>query len=285
MVTAGFLWSLQGLVIRQIVEAESWAVLFWRSLGMAPVLTVFLYARTGGSPLAAIRSLGLAGVLGGVALVGASGGAVYALQTTAVANAVFLFAASPLLAALIGRAALRERVAPLTWAAIAIAMVGVVIMVGEGIASGAPGGSLAALVSALGFALFTVTLRASGKQDSIPSVLLGSVFAAATGAVLAGQTGQALAVPMPDAVWALALGAFTLTGGLIVYSIGSKVIPAAESTLLANIEVVLGPLWVWLVYGEGATAKTFVGGAVILTALVLNCVGSARRASPLELAR
>jgi DME family drug/metabolite transporter len=275
---AGVLWSLQGLFIRQIDTAGAWAILFWRSVGMLPAVAVFLVVRSGGSPLAAIRRQGLTGVLGGLALVGAFGGAIYALQTTTVANAVFLFAASPLLAALIGRVVLHERVPARTWAAIAAAFVGILVMVGEGIAGGALAGSLAALVSALGFALFTVTLRRSGSHDTLPSVLLGGVFAATAGALAAAQGGETLLVPLPDVAWAIAMGAVALTGGMVLYTLGSKVIPAAQSTLLANVEVVLAPVWVWLFYGEGASAKTFVGGAIILSALVLNGLTGARSA-------
>lgn len=277
---AGVLWSLQGLVIRQIVEAGSWAVLFWRSVGMLPVLGLFLLVRTGGSPLPAFRALGLTGVAGGLALVGAFGGAIYALQTTTIANAVFLFAASPLLAAVLGRIVLREPVAAPTWIAIAVAFAGISIMVGEGIATGALLGSLAALLSALGFAVFTVTLRRGRGHDTLPSVVLGAVFAATAGALLATTTGDPLAVPLGDAVWALLLGAISLAGGMVLYTLGSKAVPAAQSTLLSNVEVVLSPVWVWLVYREGASTNTFVGGAIILAAILLNGLVHSRRPSP-----
>lgn len=277
---AGVLWSLQGVAIRQIVEAGSWSVLFWRSVGMLPVLGLFLMVRTGGSPLRSFRALGLTGVAGGLALVGAFGGAIYALQTTTVANAVFLFAASPLLAAVLGRIVLHEPVAAPTWIAIAVAFAGISIMVGEGIATGALLGSLAALLSALGFAVFTVTLRCGRGHDTLPSVVLGAVFAATTGALLATATGDPLVVPVGDAVWALLLGAISLAGGMVLYTLGSKAVPAAQSTLLSNVEVVLSPVWVWLVYREGASTNTFIGGAIILAAILFNGLVHSRRLSP-----
>ena len=107
---AGVLWSLQGLVFRQIDEAAPWAILFWRSLGMIPPLLVALAWQTGGSLLLlSIRTLGPAAIVGGMGLVGAFGGAVYSIQTTTVANAVFLFAAAPLLTAILAWLVLGER--------------------------------------------------------------------------------------------------------------------------------------------------------------------------------
>ena len=279
VVTAGIVWSTQGLIFRQIDTAGTWAVLFWRSLGMVPVLLAFLVWRAGGSPLPAIRAVGFAGILGGMGLVGAFAGAIYSIQSTTIANAVFLFAASPFLTALIGWAALGERVRRETWAAMGVAMIGIFIMVRDDLSGGAMAGNIAALCSALGFAVFTVTLRWGRVADSLPSVLLGGVFSLLAGAVIAGQMGQTLAVPAPDALWAMAMGAITLSGGMVLYELGSRVVPAAESALLSNIEVMLAPLWVWLFLNETASTATFLGGAILLVAVTMNGISGARRAT------
>lgn len=278
VVLAGILWSSQGLIFRQIDSAGTWAVLFWRSVGMVPVLLTFLIWRAGGSPLPAIRAVGLAGVLGGIGLVGAFGGAIYSIQATTIANAVFLFAASPFLTALIGWAVLGERVRPETWAAMGVAMAGIFVMVRDGLEGGALAGNVAALLSALGFAVFTVSLRWRGLADTLPSVLLGGIFSIAVGALLAGHLGQTLAVPLPDALWSMAMGAGTLSGGMVLYTLGSRVVPAAELALLSNIEVMLAPLWVWLFLNETASAATFMGGAILLVAVTMNGLSGARRA-------
>ncbi|MCZ8332804.1 MAG: DMT family transporter [Rhodobacteraceae bacterium] len=279
VVTAGVVWSTQGLIFRQIEEAGTWATLFWRSAGMIPVLLAFLIWRAGGSPLAAIRAVGLAGVLGGFGLVGAFAGAIYSIQSTTIANAVFLFAAAPFLTALIGWAALGERVRAETWAAMGVALVGIFVMVRGDLSGGAMAGNIAALVSALGFAVFTVTLRWGKVADSLPSVLLGGLFSLVAGALIASQMGQTLAVPAPDALWAMAMGAVTLSGGMVLYELGSRVVPAAETALLSNIEVMLAPLWVWLFLGETASSATFLGGAILLVAVTLNGISGARRAT------
>ncbi|MEY4696135.1 MAG: hypothetical protein RIT14_563 [Pseudomonadota bacterium] len=279
VVAAGILWSVQGLIFRQIDTAGTWAVLFWRSVGMVPVLLAFLAWRAGGSPMPAIRKVGLAGALGGLGLVGAFAGAIFSIQATTIANAVFLFAASPFLTALLGWVVLGERVRPATWAAIGVALVGIFVMVREGLAvgSGAMAGNVAALLSALGFAVFTVTLRWRKLDDSLPSVLLGGIFSIFAGWLVAGHLGQALAVPVADAVWSMAMGAVTLSGGMVLYTLGSRVVPAAELALLSNIEVMLAPFWVWLLLGETATAWTLVGGAILMVAVIFNGLSGARR--------
>lgn len=279
VVTAGVVWSTQGLIFRQIDTAGTWATLFWRSMGMIPVLLAFLVWRAGGSPLPAIRAVGIAGALGGLGLVGAFAGAIYSIQSTTIANAVFLFAASPFLTALIGWMVLGERVRPETWAAMAVALTGIFVMVRDDLSGGAMAGNIAALLSALGFAVFTVTLRWGKVADSLPSVLLGGIFSLIAGAVIAGQMGQSLAVPAPDALWAMAMGAVTLSGGMVLYELGSRVVPAAESALLSNIEVMLAPLWVWLFLGETASTATFLGGAILLVAVTMNGISGARRAA------
>lgn len=274
---AGVLWSFQALIIRQIDVAGAWTVLFWRSLAMVPVVLAFISWRAGGSPLPALRNAGLAGVLGGLGLVAAMGGAILAIQTTTVANAVFLFAAAPFLAAILGRAILNERVAPQTWTAIGIAIVGIFIMVREGLAAGAWVGNVAGLASALGFATFTVALRWRHVADSFPTVAIGGTFSVIVGGGIAMGLGQPVMVPAPDLLWCLLMGFVTLSGGMILYAQGSKVVPSAELALLSNTEVLLAPFWVWLLLDETASAGTFVGGTVLLLAILFNGITGVRR--------
>lgn len=277
---AAFLWSLNGLLIRHIHDAGTWAVLFWRSAGMTPVLVAVIAWRSGGV-IAPLVRVGWAGVLGGLGLVLAFGGAIYAFQATTVANAVFLFSASPFLAAILGWVILRESVRPTTWVAIALAGVGMFLMVREGLAAGAIAGNVAALLSALGFAGFTIALRWGKLADMLPAVVLGGIFSMLAAAIMMLVQGQTPWVPVPDALIALGMGAGILAAGMALYTAGSQVLPAAELTLLSMIEVLLAPIWVFLVLGETATAGTFVGGAVLLVAVCFNALsGSWRRASP-----
>jgi drug/metabolite transporter (DMT)-like permease len=265
-----------GLGLRFVEEASVWAVLFWRSAGMVPVLFGFIWWTSGGRPLAAIRAIGLAGVMGAVCLSFAFGGAIIAFQTTTVANAVLLFAASPFVAALLGWVFLRERVRPTTWAAIGLAVLGMYLMVRDGLSGGALTGNIAALVSAAGFGAYSVALRWGRVNDMLPTALLGAVFAAAIAATILGATGDTILVPARDAGLAALLGAGVTALGMVMFTHGSKVVPAAELTLLSLIEVLLAPIWVWVLLGETASANTFLGGGVLLTGVLLNAFSTTR---------
>ena len=276
---AGVLWSFMGLAIRNIDTASTWAILFWRSVGMIPVLLGVITWRSKGHPFSRFRGIGLAGIIGGFSLVLAFAGAIYAIQSTTVANAVFLFSASPFLAALLGWLILGETVHRATWAAIAVAGIGMFIMVREGLAAGALAGNLAALLSALGFAVFTVSLRFGKLSDMMPAVVLGSGFSVIVAAIILTLQDQPLLVSARDITLAMALGGGIVATGMALYTLGSRVIPAAELTLLSLIEVMLAPIWVWLLLDETARFSTFVGGAVMLAAVVFNAViGASRQA-------
>jgi len=270
VLAAGSLWSLMGLGLRQIEDASVWVILFWRSVGMVPVLWAFIWWTSGGKPFAAVRRVGVSGAMGGFALVVAFAGAIYAIQTTTIANAVFLFTASPFVAAILGWILLGERVKSWTWAAIALAVVGMYLMVREGLAMGAVAGNIAALLSAAGFGAFSVSLRRGKLSDMLPAAMLGGVFSVLVAGVILLARGDAIVVSVWDMGVAIAIGAVILALGMVMYTLGSRVIPAAELTLLSLIEVLLAPMWVFLFLGETASAGTFVGGGVLLTAVALN---------------
>jgi len=279
VVLAGLLWSFMGLAVRHIETAGTWAILFWRSAGMVPVLLAFIAWRSGGHPLDRLRRVGLAGVLGALGLVLAFAGAIYALQATTVANAVFLFAASPFMAALLGWIILKEPVRPATRAAIAVAGAGMFVMVRDGLAGGETAGNLAAVLSAFGFAAFTLTLRWGKLEDMMPAVVLGGLFSMAVAVIALGVRGEGLAVPLRDIVISVAMGAGMLATGMALYTLGSRVVPAADLTLLSMVEVLLAPVWVWLALGETASAGPVLGGGILLVAIAGNALSGIRRKS------
>ena len=131
-------------------------------------------------------------------------------------------------------------------------------------------GTVAALISAAGFAAFTVAIRWGHVTDSLPVVLLGGIFSAVAGAVAALMAGQVLAVPPFEAGLSFGMGVVTLTGGMYLYTKGSQAVPAAQATLLSLIEVLLAPIWAWIFLSETLSANTALGGAVLLAAVGLN---------------
>jgi drug/metabolite transporter (DMT)-like permease len=274
---AGVFWSSMGIGIRLIEEANVWQILLYRSSALAAFLFVIISFRSGNKPIRAIRKAGIAGAIGGVGLVVAFAGGIYALQTTSVANAMFLFAAAPFLAAFLGWVILRENVRKATWIAMLVAMVGIAIMVLNGMSAGRLAGNLSAILSAAGFAMFTIALRWGKLEDMMPAVFLAGIFALVTSALVCWFEGFSFTIPANDIAVALALGVFQVGLGLTIFTIGSKVVPAAELALLSMTEVLLGPFWVWLFLGETADFYTLAGGAVLMLAIAGNALSGLRR--------
>ena len=206
VLAAGICWSPMGLGIRHIEVANVWQILFFRSLALTTLLLLVLTLRARGNPFPIIQRAGLAGGIGGISLVFAFSGGILAIQTTSVANAMFLFAAAPFFAAILGWLLLNEKVRKATWISMVTALVGIFIMVWEGILLSRIIGNVAALISALGFAFFTITLRWKKFEDMLPSVFLGGFFAIIIAGALCQIKGYGLDVPNRDIWIALVLG-------------------------------------------------------------------------------
>ncbi len=275
--TAAVMWSLMGLAIRALGDASTWAVLFYRSLGIAPVILLLIATNTRGNPMPVILRAGWSGLIGGICLVAAFAGAIFAIQSTTIANAVLLFAAAPLITALLSRIVLGESVRPLTWVAIALAAIGMFIMVREGLALGAGWGNAAALVSALGFSGYTLILRRGRGTDMLPALLIGSLLSVAAAYAVLTATGGTVALPLRSILIAAAAGFVLLGIGMALFTAGSRVVPAAELGLLSMVEVMLAPVWAWVFLGEQASRNTVIGGTILLAALLLNALTGLRQ--------
>lgn len=277
---AGVLWSTVGLGIRLIEDASVWQILLYRSISLSTFLFFVIFIRTGQNPFAQVRRAGLPAAIGGLSLVAAYAGGIYAIQTTSVANAMLLFASAPFLTAILGWIVLGERVRRATWISIFVAVAGIGIMVADKSDGGALGGSLAALGSALGFSIFTVALRWGKSGEMLPAVFLSGLFAIVITTSICIGLGLTLVLTPNDGGIAMGMGVFQVGAGLVLYTLGSKTLPAAELTLLSLAEVLLGPLWVWVFLGESATATTLIGGALLLAAIMGNAMSGARRKAP-----
>ncbi|OED37544.1 hypothetical protein AB833_23190 [Chromatiales bacterium (ex Bugula neritina AB1)] len=277
---AGVLWSTVGLGIRMIQDAGVWQILLYRSISLSVFLYVVILIRSGENPFSQVQRAGVPAVIAGLSLVAAYSGGIYAIQSTSVANAMLLFASAPFLAAVLGWVVLREPVRHATWIAITVAILGIGIMVMDKSAGVAIKGSLAALGSALGFAVFTVALRWGKSGEMLPSVFLSGIFAIVITATICISAGLPLMLSVNDTSIAMGMGVFQVGAGLILYTLGSKTLPAAELTLLSLAEVLLGPMWVWLFLGETATINTLIGGSILLAAIAGNAISGARRKPP-----
>lgn len=277
---AGMLWSTVGLGIRLIEDAVVWQILLYRSISMSLFLYVLIRVRSGESPFVQIRRNGAPAIIAGLSLVAAYSGGIYAIQNTSVANAMLLFATAPFMAAVLGWIVLQEPVRAATWVAIAVAIGGIGIMVADKTGGVALKGSLAALGSAFGFAVFTVALRWGRTGEMLPAVFLSGIFAILITLTICLGLELSLVLSPIDGGIAMGMGVFQVGAGLILYTLGSRSLPAAELALLSLAEVLLGPLWVWVFVGETATANTLIGGAILLAAIAGNALSGKRRKAP-----
>jgi len=269
---AGIFWSLSGLVYRWIEVATAWQVLFYRSLSLFCFIALWLVVRYRGRLVGVFQSAGRLSVLGGLCLSISFSGYILALDQTSVANALFILAAAPFFAALLGRVLLSEHIGWTTSLAMGMAALGLAVMAGNELAIGRGLGELFALAAALGLAGLTITLRMRRTTDMLPAILFASLFA--TLFALTGMLwdGDSLILTPKDLSLSISLGVFQVGLGFMLYTAGSRHLPAVELTLLSLTEVIVGPILAWLGADEVPSVTTLAGGALILLAIVTLAV-------------
>ncbi len=258
-------WSTGGPIVRA-VEAETWTIVFWRTLFAAVAMFLYIALRERRRTVEVFRRVGLAGVAVGLCFASASTCFIIALSYTTVANVLIIQSLSPFIAALLGLAFLGERVPLRRWLAILAAVGGITLMMSASFGSSSLAGDLLALVIAFAFATATVILRRHAEVRMTPAACLAAVF----GFLFSLLFAEPLAVSAGDLGFLALLGVGQLSLGLILYTTGARLIPAAEGTLITVSEAILGALWVWLLFAEDPGPHTIAGGAVVLLALALH---------------
>jgi drug/metabolite transporter (DMT)-like permease len=263
---AAIVWSTAGVLQRQLSVGVATQVA-GRALFAAVAVAAYVAVAERGRVVAACRSVGGAGVGFAASVAVSSGAFIVALNHVSVAQVLFIQSIAPVLAALLGRALLGESLSGRTAIAMAVALLGVGVMVGSPGGGSALGDGLSVLM-ALGFAVAIVIARHRRDVSMAPATGLAQLMLLIVAApvALAGH----VAVGVPDVLWLALFGAGQIGLGLILLTIGARLIPAAQVALISLLEVVLGPLWVWLAVGERPGAATVVGGAIVVAAVVLQ---------------
>ncbi len=281
VLSAGVFWSIAGLLVRLMESASEWQILMYRSLALCLTLSLYLALRPGSGLLRSFRAAGRGAALAGLFLSGGFANWIFAMTHTTIANALFLLSASTFMAALLARFVLGERVKLSTIVFMLIATAGIAVMVAEGIAVGTLVGNLCGLGAALAFAAFAVTLRRGKAVDMTPAVCWAGIWGTLIGAAMISTSALSFSVTPNDLALCSVMGIVQVGLGLILFTAGSRYLPAAELTLLSLTEVVLGPIWVWLGVGEIPSLLTVVGGAVVLGAVAGQAIYSVRRRPPI----
>lgn len=266
--------SVNGLLLRSVDYANEWQLVFYRSASLAASLAcvfVLIHRRNVWAELCKLTG---ASIAGSIALSVTNAGFIWSVQHTTVANTMFVLGAIPFFTALLARMFLGERVSPRLWLAIGAAMVGVLVMVWDGIGTGNAFGNILAVVTAFGFAIYVVILRHGRASDMLPVVVLSGLISASGAALFTEFT---LVISFHDA------GLMIFWGGILsalvhfLFTFGSRHVQGAELSLMALLEFALAPIWVLLMFSEHPTTLTLVGGALVMAAVFTQAIPSLRR--------
>jgi drug/metabolite transporter (DMT)-like permease len=277
MIAAGLCWSTGGIFVRKVAITDGWEIVFWRSVFMAPFLFAVLAWWHRGAVWSKIAAVGLPGVLAGALLASQFFFFILSLTRNTAANTFVLMSTGPFFVAALGWLLLRERVPLRTWIAIAVALAGITLMFAEGLDAGRSLGNLLALGVPLGFALNVIVLRRMhAAVDMVPAVMIAGLISIAVALPFAlplEASGGDLALLAP-------MGCIQLGLGCLLMTKATRYLSAGEVGLLALIETILAPLWVWIGVGERPTELALAGGLIVVGALLVNEWVGFRRAKP-----
>ena len=269
---AGLFWSFGPLVVRNIDNAQliPWQYLFFRGSVIFLILNIYLFLVEGQKFTNNYKKIGLSGLIGGISLGTANITFILSITSTSTAVTLLMLAAMPFIAAILAYVFLKEKISKTTLIAITIAAAGVIFMSFDSRETGTVFGLVTGLISSLGFAGFTVSLRWRKNTPKFTTVAIAGIFCAIVSILVLLFNDSTVLVSLKNTSLS-ALHGLLVCLGLILYSTKSKYLPAADLTLLSLTEVLGGILWVWLpLFGinEVPSTNTLIGGAIITSSII-----------------
>ena len=274
VVCSGVIWSFGAPLVRLLEDAESYRLqyLLYRGLIITLVILIYIAFREGKDFFNTFKRLDSWSLVGSLVMSFTFFGWIYALTTTTVAITLLMLALSPVLSAFLGYLILGERLSRVTFINMIIVGAGITVMVWDAEKSTTILGVIYGFFVALGFAIYTITLR---KNPEIPKLLtpaLAGFFCMLWAIILIVISGNSFEMPT------LNIGISMMHGlvvglGLLLYGLGAKYLPSGELVMLSLLEVVLGIYWAWLpILGinEVPSSNTLVGGFAIILAIMLQ---------------
>ena len=262
----GFCLSWGGFIIRSFEEASIWQILFLRSFFFLLALIAFLFVTYKKNTFNIIKESGLPGLLGGFVLSFSFVAFVVAMSNTTVANVVFIISTQTMFLAIFGYFYLKEKVSLIGLISILLAMSGIIIMVGDSISGGSLFGNIVALAIPINFAILVMIIRKNTKVDMVPAIFYSGIFSLIYGFFLA----ESFEFTNHDLWMGFLLGVPQLAVSFICITIGSRTVESATIGILMLMETLCAPLWVWLFLNEIPPISVFIGGAVIISAIILK---------------
>ena len=281
VVVSGLIWSLGAPMIRFFEDAENYRLpfLFYRGITIFLVVIAYVYIKEGRDFLNTLKRIDVWSLFGGLVLALAMFGYIYALTTTSVAVTLLMLALSPILSAFLGYLILGEGLSRTTLVNMIIVAVGVIVMVWDADKSGTLIGATYGFFVALGFAIYTITLRHNPEIPKLLTPALAGFFGLILALILILLTGESFEMPQINVGLSFMHG-LVVSAGLILFGLGAKYLPSGELVLLTLFEVIAGIFWAWLpIIGinEVPDTNTIIGGAFIFTAIVIQGLSTRKK--------
>ena len=258
--------SFGGLIVKSFEGATLWQILFWRSLFFSLTVLTFLIITYKKKTLESFSKSGLPGFIGGIILSFGFCGYVFAMYNTTVANTNFIISLQILFLAIFGYFFLKEKISLITLISIVLAMTGVLVMVGNSLTPGELSGNLAAFTMPITFAVLIMIVRKFPTVDMVPAQFIAGISSCVIGFLLSSK----IMISPNDIFLGFLAGFFQVGFGFIFITIGARTTPSAMVGIIMFSESVLGPIWALLFVSERPSTFGLIGGAIILTAVLLQ---------------
>ena len=266
LLSGAFFLSWGGLLIREWEGNDIWQILFWRSFFFTNTLILFLYLIYRKEALSILKKSGFPGVIGGIAMAVGFTAYIFAMRETTVANVLFIISTQTIWLALFGYLFLKEKVSLKTFLSIVLAMIGIIVMIGGSLSTGSLVGNLVALFIPINFAFLILLIRKYSKLDLVPALFYGGLIIMFFSFFMS----ETIFISKHDLVVGFLLGSFQHAFGFICIVIGARSTPAVVVGLLMLVETLLGPFWVWVFLNEIPPISVFIGGSIIILAVILK---------------
>ncbi len=258
--------SFGGLIVKSFEGATLWQILFWRSVFFSITVLVFLIITYKKKIFNSFYLSGLPGFIAGVILSLGFCGYVIAMYSTTVANTNFIISLQILFLAIFGYFFLKEKISPITLFSIILAIVGVLIMVGNSLTPGEFIGNLAAFSMPITFAVLIIVVRKYPSIDMVPAQFVAGICCCIIGYFFSTK----IMISYHDIFLGFLAGFFQIGFGFIFITIGARTTPSAMVGIIMLSESILGPLWAFLFVSERPSIFSLVGGATILLAVLIQ---------------
>ena len=272
IVMGAFFLSWGGLLVRQFDGNDIWQILFWRAFFFTITLIIFIYYTYKKEAVSVIKRSGFPGIIGGFAMSLGFTAYIISMTETSVANVLFIISTQTIWLAIFGYLFLKEKISLKTFLSIILAMIGIAVMIGGSLNKGSLFGNLIALFIPINFAFLILLIRKFSKLDLVPALFYGGVIIL----IVAFFMSETILISKHNLLVSFLLGSFQHACGFICVVIGTRSTPAVVVGLLMLTETLLGPFWVFLFLNEIPPMSVFVGGSIILIAVIFKTIEKKR---------